>query len=257
MKKYLFIVGFILLLIFQMKSQTIEISSDDLVKLKNESSAAKAKVDSLEKCIISIKSEKSQRDDEFSKLQKKCDSLQLKVNDNQMEKVKSDSLVKSKDKIIQNLNIENRKLQEESDLNIAKLANCQLYFKYNDESVQNSVEWLKIIKSEKIKHRFEQALTLLQNYKHYLDDVREKIKSIQAIDKDERDSMHKSEKYKEHCRSILKSSNYYQEIYSKKNTGIWSIPYLDNVIDITMSIISKHNPIDYEPANFALVEAML
>ena len=104
---------------------------------------------------------------------------------------------------------------------------------------------------------FEQALQLLQNYKAYSEDVKSTFIALQTINRDEWRSKHQAEEYKNKCLSILKQSNYYKNVYSKRSANSWSIPYLDNLIDVAKLIISRHNPVEYDFANFTPLIEML
>lgn len=257
MLRNLFIISVMFFSFFQVKSQDVTMSLDTLVALKSDLYKSKQKIDSLENLIIVKQSVEKTQNKKIDELKSRFDSLQSVYNRDVIRKDEYDSLIQQKDNTIKELSNENIKLQESSDLCIAKLANGRLFFKYDEELVHTSIEGLRNLKSEKIKKNFGQALMLLENYENFLIDVRNTILDIQAIDEDERNSKHRSDEYKKHCLSILKNSEYYQNIYSKRSNDNWSVPYLDNVIDITKSIISKHNPIDYKPANFVPVIEML
>jgi hypothetical protein len=143
------------------------------------------------------------------------------------------------------------------DRNTAKLANGRLYFRYSDNLVQPSIQSLLEIKTERVKKDFEQALKLLQGYKDYSEDVKNTFVALQAIDRDLWKSKHQAEEYKNKCLSILKQSSYYQKVYTKKSSKTWSIPYLDNLLNVAKSIISRHNPVESEFANFSPLIEML
>lgn len=257
MKKILFIIIIFLFSISHIKGQNITISSDELVSLRTDLSIKKDSIDSLKKEINLKNDTISDQTKRLSALSLEIDTLKSKIkeSDHQIDQLKDDTL--DNKNTIRRLNKQNKELKEESEKNIAKLANGRLYFKYDDKRVSESIANLKELESDKIKDQFRQALDLLQNYKDYLDDVKGTLQNLQSIDKNEWRSKHQSEQYKAKCNSILKRSKYYQNVYLKKETGAWSIPYLDNVIDIAKSIILRHNPVESEFANFSPLIEML
>lgn len=45
--------------------------------------------------------------------------------------------------------------------------------------------------------------------------------------------------------------------YARQNSGTWSIPYLDNIIEVAISILEKHDPGHNDPVNFNSLIEML
>lgn len=68
----------------------------------------------------------------------------------------------------------------------------------------------------------------------------------------------KTESVKKYFEQVLKLLQGYKD-YSEdvKNTFSWSIPYLDNLLNVAKSIISRHNPVESEFANFSPLIEML
>ena len=252
-----FLINFFLGLVCCASGQEITILSDDYVKLKNDLSKFQDSIKVLNGRVCAKDKELSEQVVWVKSLKEQVEYLQAENNKRDSRINKLDSVI-SQHRANQNrLVAQNERLQELSDRNTAKLANGRLYFKYSDKLVLSSIKSLQELKSEKVKRDFNQALTLLQKYKIYSEELKSIILSVQTIEKDLLTSKHRAEEYKRKSLSILRGSLYYQEIYSKKNTGVWSIPYLDNVINLAKSIISKHNPVDYEFANYTTLVEML
>lgn len=130
-------------------------------------------------------------------------------------------------------------MQETTERNIARLANGRLFFKYSDKLVKPSILSLQKLQLEDVKKDFEQALTLLQNYKTYSEDVKQTLVTMQSIDRETWKSKHQADAYKNKSLTLLKQSAYYRNVYIKRDSGLWSIPYLDNLIDAAKSIIKN------------------
>ena len=251
MKLYKRIVAFLAVFVyfFSASAQDVTISAEDFVNLNNTNKRLNDSVSALKCLIIEKDSLLNLKTTTYNDLSSQFNGLQLTLDSLRVEN-------QNKDKQIADFNADIPKLQEAADLNAAKLANGRLYFKYSDDLVQPSIISLENLKSEQIKNKFIQALDLLKKYKGYSEDVKDTLNKLQTIDRKEWQSKHQADVYKNKCLSILKQSLYFKDVYTKKNAS-WSIPYLDNIIDVTKSIISKHNPIDYQFANFMPLIEML
>ena len=238
-------------------AQDITISSTDLVNLKNELQLLKDSVTKL-KGIVSEKDLQIKLGDKrFNILSSQKDSLQSAMDSIKVDNKENKALVAKLRESEKYYNSQIQAMQEIADRNTAKLANGRLYFKYSDNLVRPSITSLLQLKTEQVKNDFKQALILLQTYKKYSEDVKSTLISLQSIDRSEWKSKHRIAEYKEECISILKQSTYYQIVYTKKGANSWTIPYLDNIIDVAKSIISKHNPVESEFANFTPLIEML
>lgn len=238
-------------------AQDITISSVDLVNLKNEITHLKDSLDGLNKIISEKNFLIESKDYTISGLTSKVDSLGTALDDIQNSLKKSESNLAEFQSKEEDFNNQMRTMQETLDRNTAKLANGRLYFRYSDKLVLPSIQSLLELKTENVKKDFVQALKLLQSYKAYSEDVKSTFVALQAINRDEWRSKHQAEEYKNKCLLILKQSNYYKTVYSKKSANSWSIPYLDNLINVAKSIISGHNPVESEYANFRPLIEML
>ena len=243
--------------IINANAQDITISSVDLVNLKNEITLLKDSLVGLKKIVSEKDSIIESRERTLSELTSLVDSLSSALDDAKNNLKKNESIIADFQSKEGYLNNQMQTMQETSDRNTAKLANGRLYFRYSDKLVLPSIQSLLELKTEKVKKDFEQALQLLQNYKAYSEDVKSTFIALQTINRDEWRSKHQAEEYKNKCLSILKQSNYYKNVYSKRSANSWSIPYLDNLIDVAKLIISRHNPVEYDFANFTPLIEML
>lgn len=251
-----FVLAFVLN-ISNANAQDITISSTDLVNLKNEIQQLKDSVAELNMIIAARESLIASKDSSFNELASQNEHLQSDLERMKMEKVEKDSLIDVLQVKEESYNSQMQTMQEALDRSSAKLANGRLYFRYSDNLVQSSIQSLLELKTEKVKKDFEQALKLLWDYKYYSEDVKSMFSQLQSIDENLRKSKHQAEEYKAKCLSILERSVYYQNVYIRKSPSSWSIPYLDNLLDAAKSIISKHNPVDSEYADFSPLIEML
>lgn len=251
----------ILILLFtsvvNVNAQDITISSSDLVNLKNEIQQLKDSIRILNDTISVKNSTIESNIQSFNDKVVEIEALRLNYSAIKLEKESADSIIKALRNFEEIYNDQMKIMQETTDRNMAKLANGRLYFRYDDNLVLPSIQSLLDIKTESVKKDFEQALRLLQSYKDYSEDVKSTFVALQSIDRDEWKSKHRVEEYKKKCLSILKQSAYYQKVYTQKSSNSWSVPYLDNLIDVAKSIISKHNPVESEFANFSTLIEML
>lgn len=67
----------------------------------------------------------------------------------------------------------------------------------------------------------------------------------------------KAEEYKSKYANEIRTSFYFTNYYDKKNSGTWSIPYLNNIIEVALSILQKHDPGHNDPVNFNSLIEML
>lgn len=238
-------------------AQDITISSTDLVNLKNEIQLLRDSVTKLNKIISKKDLQIESKNKRHNILSSQKDSLQSAMDAITIDNKEKKTLIAKLRESEKDYNRQIQAMQEISDRNTAKLANGRLYFKYSDNLVLPSIKSLLELKTEQVKNDFKQALILLQTYKRYSEDVKNTLISLQSIDRAEWKSKHRIAEYKEECISILKQSAYYQSVYKKKGANSWTIPYLDNMIDVAKSIISKHNPVESEFANFTPLIEML
>ena len=235
----------------------ITINADDLVNLKNEIKYLNDSLEGLNKYILEKDSLIVFKDSLLKELTSQQELLQSSLEECKEDQNRIDSItdILKSQKDLFNSQIQD--MQEILDRNTAKLANGRLYFRYSDDLVQTSIRSLLDLKTESVKKDFEQALKLLQGYKEYSADIKSTLNALQSINRDEWRSKHQADEYKNKCHSILMQSNYFKNVYSKKSTGSWTIPYLDNLINVAKIIIEGHNPVDYEFANFTPLIEML
>lgn len=243
--------------IVNVNAQDITISSTDFVNLKNEIQRLRDSITILNGDISQKELTIEANNKSYNDIVAELENLRSDFNAIRSEKESNDSIIKSLQSSKDAYNSQLQIMQEAMDRNTAKLANGRLYFRYSDKLVQPSIQSLLDIKTERVKKDFEQALKLLQHYKDYSEDVKKTFIALQAIDRNEWKSKHQVEEYKSKCLSILKQSSYYQNVYTKKSSNTWSIPYLDNLLNVAKSIISRHNPVESELANFTPLIEML
>lgn len=245
-------------------AQNVTISSTDLVNLKNEIQALKDSINTLKNDIaakdILIEAKNKSYDErsaQYADLQVQIASLKADSDgkDSIIHALRSDK--QNLDEQIQGYSKQLQALQEVADRSVAKLANGRLYYKYDAELVRQSIQDLRGMKTEQVQREFAQVPHLLQSYESYSQDVKITMNRLQNIDTSLSNSKHKVNEYRQQCMSILKQSTYYQNVYVKKGGNVWSIPYLDVIIDAAKSMISKHNPVDSEYANFFPLVEML
>jgi len=148
-----------------------------------------------------------------------------------------------------------RSYQVQADENAARLANGRLYFRYNTDLVQSSIQLLDTIKTESVRRKFSQTLSLLKGYQTYS----EEIKSIltYAQKDSERTTRNKADEYKAKYIGEIKRASYYKKVYAKKGGSNWSIPYLDNIIKVAERVLQSHDPGHQKSADFTVLIEML
>lgn len=141
------------------------------------------------------------------------------------------------------------------DETIAKYANGRLYFKYEEKRIQGCIADFDKIKTVTVKEKFKQLPNLLWNYEVYSNQLKALLERAQN-DQD-RKARNKAEEYIETYSSAIRNLFYYSHYYARQKSGTWSIPYLDNIIDVSMSILKKHDPGHNDPVNFNSLIEML
>lgn len=148
-----------------------------------------------------------------------------------------------------------KQMQEIADRATAQYANGRLYFKYESERIKKCIEDYNKIKTPAVKELFNQMPDLLKNYGQYSAELKRLLESAQK-DPD-RKVKNKANEYKEKYVNQIYNSFYYSHYYVKKSRGIWSIPYLNNIIEIALSTLQKHDPGHNDPVNFSSLIEML
>lgn len=146
-------------------------------------------------------------------------------------------------------------MQKIADETSAKYANGRLYFKYDAKRIQGCIDDFNKIKTASVKEKFKQLPNLLSSYEKYSNQLKALLESAQ--NDPDRKVRNKAEEYKNKYIREIRSSVYYSNYYSRQSSGTWSIPYLDNIIEVTMSILKKHDPGHNDPVNFNSLIEML
>lgn len=148
-----------------------------------------------------------------------------------------------------------REMQASMDETSAKYANGRLYFKFDAKRIKDCLADYEQLKTQSVKEKFKQLPDLLKNY----DNFSKKLKSLllSAQNDPDRKVRNKAEEYKLKYENEIRSSFYYTNYYAKKNSGTWSIPYLNNIIEVALSILQKHDPGHNDPVNFNSLIDML
>lgn len=146
-------------------------------------------------------------------------------------------------------------MQKTMDETSAKYANGRLYFKYDTERITRCIDDFNKIKTISVKEKFKQLPNLLNNYEKYSKQLKALLESAQ--NDPDRKVKNKAEEYKNKYSREIRSSVYYSHYYARQNFGTWSIPYLDNIIEVAMSILKKHDPGHNDPVNFNSLIEML
>lgn len=165
--------------------------------------------------------------------------------------VEFDSLKKQRE--FDSLVIENYKsklldMQWTIDNSLAKYANGRLYFKYDAERINKCLDDYKNIESESVRKDFKQLPNLLENYGFFSEQLKQVLNSAQ--NDPDRKAKNKADEYKSRYINDIKRLTYFSDYYIKRKTEKWSIPYLNNIIDIALSILNEHDPGHYDYANF-------
>lgn len=202
-------------------------------------------------------------------LQKEKEQLNNVVRNKEKEIDNKNAIIVQKDIVITSLQQQHKtdslsvsrnqksvsEMQEIADETIAKYANGRLYFKYEAKRIQGCIADFNKIKTAAVKEKFKQLPNLLRNYEVYSNQLKALLESAQT-DQD-RKARNKAEEYKTKYRSAIRNLFYYSHYYTKKKLGTWSIPYLDNIIGVSISILEKHDPGHNDPVNFNPLIEML
>lgn len=146
-------------------------------------------------------------------------------------------------------------MQKTADEVSAKYANGRLYFKYDAGRIQGCIADFNKIKTASVKEKFKQLPNLLCNYEKYSNQLKTLLESAQ--NDFDRKAKNKADEYKAKYSRELRNSDYYMHYYARQNSGTWSIPYLDNIIEVAISILEKHDPGHNDPVNFNSLIEML
>lgn len=232
-------IAFLLLACFALlalHAQEVSISEHDYDSLRYEIKKLRNQIQTENAACLS-------KDSVIHRLQKETVDLRKKNTglESDIEKLKSslaqmrntsDSLSEESSKL--------RSIQKEADNNAGKLANGRLYFRYDNEIVQSSIKLIEEIKTASIKQKFSQVLPLLQGYQNYSQELKTALTTVQndAL----RKVRNKADEYKARCISEIKHTSYYTEVFARKSAGNWSIPYLDNIINVATRCLQHHDP---------------
>lgn len=202
-------------------------------------------------------------------LQKEKAQLNVVIRKNKEEIGEKDAIISNKETLISSLKqqhtadsltmSQNAKsisdMQKTADETTAKYANGRLYFKYEAKRIQSCIIDFDKIKTSSVKAKFTQLPELLNGYEKYSSQLKTLLQSAQ--DDPDRKARNKAEEYKIKYSGAIRRLFYYSNYYAKQNSGKWSIPYLDNIIDVSISILKKHDPGHNDPVNFNSLIEML
>lgn len=156
---------------------------------------------------------------------------------------------------IENVLLQLKQLQENADKATAQYANGRLYFKYDAERISKCLKEFDDIKTQSVKEIFKQMPTLLKNFGNYSAQLKQLLLSAQ--NDPDRKARNKADEYRTKYVNQIHNSFYYSSYYAKKDPGTWSIPYLNNIIEVALSILQKHDPGHNDPVNFNSLIEML
>lgn len=156
---------------------------------------------------------------------------------------------------IENILLQLKQMQETADKAIAQYANGRLYFKYEAERIEKCLNEFNNLKTLSVKETFSQMPNLLKNYGNYSAQLKMLLESAQ--NDPDRKAKNRADEYKAKYIKEIQNSFYYSTYYAKKNSGKWSIPYLNNIIEVALSILQKHDPGHNNPVNFNTLIEML
>ena len=146
-------------------------------------------------------------------------------------------------------------LQETADKATAQYATGRLYFKYEAERIEKCLKDYNSIKTQSVKEMFNQMPNLLKNFGNYSAKLKQLLLSAQ--NDPDRKVRNKADEYRTKYVNQIQDLFYYSNYYAKKDSGTWSIPYLNNIIDVALSILQKHDPGHNDPVNFNSLIEML
>ena len=173
------------------------------------------------------------------------ESLIIELQDQHKEDISS----------IENALLQIKQLQETADEATARYTNGRLYFKYEAERVEKCLKDFNSLKTQSVKETFNQIPNLLMNYGNYSALLKLLLQSAQ--NDPDRKARNKADEYRTRYVNQIHNSFYYSNYYAKKNSGTWSIPYLNNIIEVALSILQKHDPGHNDPVNFNSLIEML
>jgi hypothetical protein len=156
---------------------------------------------------------------------------------------------------LKNVLLQLNQMQETADKATAQYANGRLYFKYDAERIEKCLKDFESLKTPSVKETFNQMPNLLKNYGNYSAQLKLLLQSAQ--NDPDRKARNKADEYRAKYVNLIHNLSYYSSYYAKKNTGTWSIPYLNNIIDVALSILQKHDPGHNDPVNFNPLIEML
>lgn len=214
----------------------ITISLHDLDSLRTEINSLKEQLKVSEEACLSKKDSLKQMQNEADNFKKQISALNSTI----VELRDSVSLLYNESARLAEKSQDIQTMQEQADNNAAKLANGRLYFRYNADLIQSSIKFLQEIQTESVRTKFSRTLNLLQNYHAYSDEIKNALSYAQG-DSD-RKSRNKYNEYKTRCIGEIKRTSYYMNVFAKKNSSNWSIPYLDNIINIAFKMLQNHDP---------------
>lgn len=231
--------------------QQVTISANDYDSLRSKIKSLQGQIEKLKEDTVNKNTQVVHMQNVISGYQDKISSLNTEISHlkSSVSRLRNDStnFVQEREKV--------QLLQLQADENAARLANGRLYFRYNDKLIQSSIQILQSLKTESVKQTFSQTLRLLQRYQIYSDELKRTL--ILAQDDGDRKAKNKGEEYKTKIMNNIKSTSYYREIYTTKVSGNWSIPYLDNIIEVAKKSLQHHNPGHMDHVNFTVLIEML
>lgn len=128
-------------------------------------------------------------------------------------------------------------MQKLVDETSAKYANGRLYFKYDEVRIGKCIDDYNKINTSSVKELFKQLPDLLKNYKTFSTQIKALLESAQ--NDPDRKVRNKADEYKLKFSSKIRNLFYYSHYYTKQKSGVWSIPYLDNIIEVSLSILKS------------------
>lgn len=256
-KSYKIIVVFLLCLVsFGAKAQestenTVNISEARFLELQKYGDDLKKSRDStklyLDSCVIYKKRIEELRADSIKNTSDISEKNSL-INILQAQH-EADSLTNKKNEL------KLQEMQGSMDETSAKYANGRLYFKYDEKKINGCLADYKQLKTQSVKEKFKQLPDLLENYGNFSEQLKNLLSSAQ--NDPDRKVRNKAEEYKSKYANAIRTSAYFTNYYAKKNSGTWSIPYLNNIIEVALSILQKHDPGHNDPVNFNSLIEML
>ena len=174
------------------------------------------------------------------------DSLKNLIKTNEAIIASKTSKIDSLHNLISSKDAEIRRLTEERafvDTCMARLANRWLYEKFNEQDVNEAIDYFNRILSTQLRRERSVILELLKNYKSaYME-----FQSIlQAAQRDlDRNNPFSVDDYKARYKSRIESMPYYIRYYNES----WNIRYLNERIKDALARIEAHS--SEKPANFS------